>query len=142
MKKIPKFLVYLSTYLIIFLMLTVPVLALAQTGGLVPCNNNSKAVTINGQTIQPTPCGFDQLLTLVNTVIKFILFDLSIPIAAIMFAYAGFLLVTSAGSTEKRGTAKKIFTNVAIGLIFIAAAWLIIRTILTILGFNGTWIGF
>ncbi len=84
-------------------------------------------------------CGFNDLFVLVKKVINFILFALAVPIAAIMFAYAGFELVTSGGESSKRTKAKEIFTNVALGLIFAAAAWLIVHTLLTILGYQSTW---
>lgn len=86
--------------------------------------------------------GFNEFMTLVNNVIRFILFALAVPIAAIMFAYAGFLMVTSGGSTESRGKAKNIATNTVYGLVIAAGAWLIVRTILSILGYHGEWIGF
>lgn len=86
------------------------------------------------------PCGFDDIMHLVNNVIHFILFDLAIPIVAIMFAYAGILLVTSGGDTGVRTKAKGVFLNAAIGLALMVGAWLIIRTILSILGYNGSWI--
>ena len=95
--------------------------------GLVPCINN---------------CNWNYLLTMVNNVVKFVIVDLIVPIAAIMFAYAGFELITSGGSTEKRTKAKKMFTSVAIGIVLVVAAWLIIFTISSILGYNGAWIGF
>jgi hypothetical protein len=127
MKKTTKILIFLS----IFLILIMPVVSLAQSSGLVPCDNSTA-----------NPCGFTQLLTLVNNVIHFILYDMVIPIAAILFAYAGFELVTSGGSTEKRGTAKKVFTNVVIGLVIAMACWLIVELLIHILGYNGAWIGF
>ena len=102
----------------------------AQTTGLVPCIDD---------------CGFKDLITLINSIVKFILVNLAIPISAIMFAYAGFELVTSGGNTEKKSQAKKIFINVAIGLIFVAAAFLIVQTVLSIAGYqtNGwNWFGF
>ena len=99
--------------------------------GLVPCDGSRE-----------NPCDFNAFMALINKVIRFILFALAIPIAAIMFAYAGFLMVTSGGSTEARGKAKKIFTNAAYGLVIAATAWLIVRTILSILGYDGAWIGF
>ena len=112
-------------------MLLTPALSLA--AGLVPC----------GTTANPKPCDFNQLMNLVNTVIKFILYDMVIPIAAIMFAYAGFLMVTAGQETSgARTKAKSIFTNAVIGLIFAVAAFLIVRTILSILGYQGSWIGF
>ena len=66
---------------------------------------------------------------------------MAIPIAAIMFAYAGFMLVTSGGASEQRTKAKGIFVSVAIGLALAAACWLIVHTLLSIVGYNGSWIG-
>ncbi len=123
MKKILIFVFLLSG-------LIMPGISLA--AGLIPCGTKEN----------PAPCDFTAFMTLINTIISFILFDLAVPIAAIMFAYAGFLLVTSGGSTGSRETAKKVFTNTALGLIFIAGAWLIIRTVLLVLGYDGAWIGF
>ena len=132
MKKIIEFLIPSLIFISIFLMLIMPVMSLAADATpLVPCDNTK------------IPCDFNQLMNLVNTVIHFILFDLVIPIAAIMFAYAGFLLVTAGGeAASARTKAKSVFTNAVIGLIVAVAAWLIIRTILLILGYEGTWIGF
>jgi len=59
-----------------------------------------------------------------------------------MFFYAGLKMVTSGGSAEARGKAKSIFTNAVLGLAIAVGAWLIIRTILSILGYQGAWIGF
>jgi hypothetical protein len=88
-------------------------------------------------------CGYDEFMALVSRVIKFILFDLAIPIAAIMFFYAGFLMVTAGGeSAGARTKAKNIFTNTLIGLALATGAWVIIHTLLSILGYNGSWIGF
>ena len=80
---------------------------------------------------------------MVNRIVDFILKDLVLPIAAIMFAYAGFLLITSGGeAAQARTKAKDIFTNTLLGLLIAMAAFLIIKTLLHILGFNGAWIGF
>lgn len=106
-----------------------PAISFAQRTGLVPCDG--------------TDCDFNQLMNLVNKIIRFVLFDMAVPIAAVMFAYAGFLLVTAGEETSHARTkAKTIFTNTLIGLIIAVAAWLIIRTILEILGYEGAWIGF
>jgi amino acid transporter len=114
---------------------------LAQDTNLVPCG------TIRDANNNITnPCGFNDIMTLINTVVKFIFINLALPIAAIMFAYAGFELVTSGGETSKRERAKRIFINVAIGLIVVAAAFLIVQTVLKIAGYdtgNGwNWFGF
>ena len=88
-------------------------------------------------------CDFNALMALVNRVIHFVLFDMVIPIAAIMFVYAGFLIIIEGGEAAgARTKAKSVFTDVVIGLIIAVAAFLIIRTILSILGYEGSWIGF
>ncbi len=99
--------------------------------GLVPCDNSPSK-----------PCNFNAFMKLIDNIMKFILFALAVPIAAIMFAYAGFKLITSGGSTEARGQAKKIFTHAALGIVVAAGAWLIVKTILDVLGYKGDWIGF
>ena len=97
---------------------------------LVPCDNVTKV------------CDFTQLLNMVNEVIKFIIFKMAVPIAAIMFFYAGFSMVTAGEeAAHARTKAKEIFTNTVFGLVLAIAAWLIIRTILSILGYQGDWIG-
>lgn len=110
--------------LFIFLILIAPTFSFGAR--LVPCTNN---------------CDFNAFMDLINNVIRFALFDLVVPIAAIMFFYAGFLLIT-AGGAEAKTKAKGIFTNAVIGLVVAAGAWIIIRTILSILGYDGAWIGF
>ncbi len=123
MQKIKKIIISLSVFLILIL----PAISLAE--GLVPCDTGAS-------------CDFNAFMTLINKVIHFILFDMVIPIAAIMFAYAGFLLITSGGSPEAKTKMKSVFTNTVLGLIIAVAAFLIIRTILSILGYEGSWIGF
>jgi hypothetical protein len=152
MQKTKKFIISLTISLAIFLMLVAPALSLAQfqgpcpegthnngtacvsdqSGGLVPCDNSTGNL-----------CDFNQLMNLVNKVISFILYGMAVPIAAIMFAYAGFLLVTAGGEAAgARTKAKSIFTNAVIGLLLAVAAFLIVRTILSILGYSGSWLGF
>ena len=72
------------------------------------------------------------------------LLKLALPIAAMMFAYAGFLMVTAGESAaEARTKAKGIFTNALIGMVLAFACWIIVYSLLQILGYNdGAWIGF
>lgn len=127
MKKTIKFLIFIS----IFLMLIIPVVSLA-------------SYKLGDPLVPPCPttgCGWNELLALVNNVITFTLKYMVIPIAAIMFAYAGFLLIT-AGGGEAKTKAKSIFTNAVIGLVIALAAFLIVKLILSILGYDGAFIGF
>ena len=82
-------------------------------------------------------CHFDDLMKLVKSVLDYILI-MTVPISSIMFAYAGFLYLSSQGSLTKREKANQIFINVGIGLFFVLAAWLIVKAILVGLGAGGT----
>lgn len=151
MKKITKFTIIFS--LIAFITFD-PTLSFAQSG-LIPCGTEkTKIETIidaNGKETQTggeiiNPCEFSDIFKLINDVVNFLLFTLALPIAAIMFAYSGFLMLFSGGDSGKRTKAKGIFWNVVLGLILAAAAWLIVHTILIIVGYKTgggwDWFGF
>lgn len=138
MKKIIKFLIPVF----VFLTLVMPVLSLAATDSLVHCGITDKEI-LAAHPDYGKDCDFYGMMELINTVMKFILFNMVIPIGAIMFAYAGFLLITAGGEiAHARTKAKSIFINTVYGLALASAAWLIVRTLLKILGYKGDWIGF
>jgi Type IV secretion system pilin len=108
--------------------LVLPVVSFAS--GLVPCGGHGEG-----------PCDFTALMTMINRIDTFVFTDLALPICAVMFAYAGFLLISAGGeAAHAREKAKSIFTNAVIGLVIAVAAWLIVKTLLTIMGFDGAWI--
>lgn len=100
--------------------------ASSEEGGLVP-------------KCPPNGCGFPELMKLVRKVINFVLFVIATPLAALVFVYAGITLLTSGGDSGKLTSAKKMLGNLLIGYVIALAAWLIINTILTSLGYDGTW---
>ncbi len=93
--------------------------------GLVPCGGYTE------EGAAELPCNFGFFMAMLNGIISFLLFKLAMPLAALMFAYAGILYITSGVKPEQREQAKKILTNVIWGLIIALAAWLIVHTILT-----------
>lgn len=111
----------------------------AEWKGLVPCGTEKKAVeagvngTESGGEVS-NPCTFKDFFVLINNVINYIFKFLVIPIAVIMFAYAGFLMLFSGGNAGKSEKAKGIFINVVFGLVIAAASWLIIHNLLEIVG--------
>lgn len=107
---------------LVLLFTLMPMVSFAQEGGLVPCDGPE--------------CGFEDLITLVNKVIDFLLFTLAMPLAAILFAYGGFLFLTSGGSEDKITKAKQIFKNVLFGFVIALSAWLIVKAIFFGLGFK------
>jgi len=70
-------------------------------------------------------CTFDSLILLIRKIIDFLIL-ISVPLASISFAWAGFLLISSGGSEEKKNKAKEIFSKTAIGFIIVLSAWLVV----------------
>ncbi|PCI29644.1 hypothetical protein COB55_01735 [Candidatus Wolfebacteria bacterium] len=103
--------------LITFFILSLFVLPLvvgAEEHRLVPCDDD---------------CGFNHLVELVNNIINFLIFYVSIPVAAIVFAVAGFKYVTAAGNESKIKEAHGMFSKVVVGLIIALSAFLIVELI-------------
>lgn len=99
----------------------------ADTLGLIPCGNTEA----NG--VVTDPCTYADLITLAQTVITFLIFNLAAPIAVIMFAYAGFLYITNGGNESKIKQAHDIFLYVFWGLVIALSAWLVVNFILSFL---------
>lgn len=71
------------------------------------------------------------LIHLINHIIEYAVY-LTIFVATIMFAYAGFLYVTAAARTENHQKARSVFSSVLIGFVIVISAWLIVDIILTV----------
>ncbi len=112
-----------------FLALSAPVLVFATSpAGLVPCGTQSS--TASGDDKVTNPCGFNDIITLVQKGINFLI-QLGVILAALGFAYAGFLYITAMGSEEKIHHAHSIFLKVIWGFVFMLSAWLIVRVLET-----------
>lgn len=110
-------------------------LLVVEAVGLVPdCNTGA----IDPKTSNyVNPCDFDMLMTIINSVINFVLIDLATPLFALIIIYVAWLYLSSGGSSENVTKAKTILKNAIIGYIIALAAWLIVKAILTTLGFTG-----
>ena len=91
-------------------------------------------VTVDGKVV--AACGLCDFFTLIKNIFNFIAFNLAPPLAGFLFLLAGFFFLTSGGSEEQAGRAKKIFTNTIIGLVIIFTSWLIVNSIIQIIGKN------
>ncbi len=101
--------------------------------GLVPTDCGYNIRTLANADGTGRICGFNDAIRLVQRVIEYI-FVLILPIAAIVFAYAGFLFMTSGGNPSRRDAAKKAMINVVLGIVIVMAAWLVVKTVLVALG--------
>ncbi|MEA2112448.1 MAG: pilin [Patescibacteria group bacterium] len=99
--------------LISLILLLTPLILIA---GVVPCSGSD--------------CNFSMLVKLVKNILDYILI-ITAPLSAIMFAYAGFLYLSSQGNPAKRSKANSVFVNVGIGIFFIVGAWLIAKAVLS-----------
>lgn len=78
-------------------------------------------------------CGFADLISLIENVIKYALI-IAIPISAIVFAIGGFKILTARDNASARSEAKTMMGKVALGLVIMLAAGLIVNTIISGLG--------
>lgn len=92
----------------------------APEGGLVPC----------GTSTNPTPCTPCHLFVLGQNILNFLWWGVSIPIATLMFAYAGFLMVVPSQNTLGKG--KKILSHTVIGLLITFTSWLMVDTVIKV----------
>lgn len=97
-----------------FVWVTLPAIAYAQ--GLVPCQGAADC----------NICTFGELI---QKIINFAI-GLSIPLAALLFAYAGWLYLSNREDPGRIEKARKIFTTVFIGFAIAIAGWLVVQTIL------------
>jgi len=86
--------------------------------GLVPCG---------GET-QPA-CDFNYFIQLIQNVIQFLMFTVAMPLAAVLFAWAGIMMLTAGGSEDKIKQAKEIFWWVFVGILIALSAWLVVNAI-------------
>ena len=111
-----------------------PVFSYAQDTGIV---YECPKTTINGKDFYGN-CQFTDLIAAVNRVVGKAR-DIALGISVIVLAMAGFKYMTSGGNASKRTEANKMLLNVVYGIIFIMAAWLIVKLITSVLlkqGFN------
>lgn len=98
--------------------------------GLVDCGNATTGSSASG-------CTFSDLFETALKLIEYLLSAAAV-IAVGGVVYGGVLMVTSAGNEGRSTAGKKAVTNSLIGLAVILMAFLIVRTLFTVLGFNKT----
>lgn len=96
--------------------------------GLIPC----------GTAANPTPCNACHVFSLAQNVLNFLWWSISLPLATLMLAYGGFLMVIPGVGGEKSAAmlskGKKVLTNTLVGIAIIFFAWLGIDTIIKTVG--------
>lgn len=101
---------------LLVMILLLPQLALgADPGGLVTCTG--------------ADCNLCTFILMVGVIINW-LFGFLVLAAVLVLVFAGFKLVVSAGNPSAMEDAKKMATNVVIGLVIVMSAWLIVDTMM------------
>jgi hypothetical protein len=123
--------------LVLSCFLSVPLVAFAQSWWpLVPCGLSQGQDYTDTPWDESLPCGRCDLFRMAKNILDFILQAVTPVFAIVMFIWAGFLYVTSAGSPGKMGQAKSIFYNTFVAVGIILGAWLIANTLMNQLGIS------
>ncbi len=100
--------------------------------GLVPCGKSEKGP---GESDEVTnPCEFCHLFVMLDGIIDFVLFNILPPVVVLMMVIAGIMFFFAGGNPTLLLQAKKLITSVVIGVVIIFSAYLIIGTVLTVVG--------
>jgi len=141
MKKL--FLLVALSYLLVII--AIPFLANAQT--IVPqtCSIGEPKECCNPTHGSPClddpscPCGINSFFDMLINIYDFIVKDIATPLAIIALIIGGALMMLSGGNPSLMGKGKTILFAAIIGLVLVFASWVIIDSILKIIGYTGNW---
>jgi len=114
----------------------VPAKATSIYTGIVPECNTGEIDKVTGQ--YKNACGFDKVMELINSIIKFLLFDIATPLVALILMYTGYLFITAGGNSGQVEKVRHILFSAVVGYIIALAAWLIVNTIVSSLNIDPT----
>lgn len=89
--------------------------------GLIPCDTN---------------CDFSSAIQLLNNLQNFFFTTLLLPIFVIMVMYLGYSYLTAGGNPSQHAKFASMAKHMVTGLLLILCAWLIVHTLLSMLGYN------
>ena len=120
-----------TAMILAFAVLFVPMMAYGAS--LVPCGQpaGTPDIIVGGATYQTTnECGFNDLIVLANTIVRFLMYDVAVPLAAIGFMWAGGNLVLNQDKEGAWSDAKERFGNIAKGFGIMLGAYVLIKFVL------------
>jgi hypothetical protein len=92
--------------------------------GLIPCDGND--------------CTINSVMQLVNNLMNFFFTTLLLPIFVVMVMYLGYSYLTANGSPGQHAKVASMAKHMFLGLLLMLCAFLIVHTILSILGYSDT----
>ncbi len=83
-------------------------------------------------------CDFNAALATIDRIIKFLFYIIVLPVAAILFAWAGIKLIVARakGKSAAMGDAKELIGRVIVGLVIAMGAWILVKFVLVIFGYS------
>src|SRR3989344_686760 len=121
-----KFILAFFLCIFAFILFSQPVFASTDSAALVTCG-------LKGM----KPCEACEVFLLIQNVLNFIWYSVTLWVAILMFLYGGILMMVSAfagGETRLHERGKKIITNTIIGVVIVFVAWLGIDFVIKTLG--------
>ena len=100
---------------------------------LIPCGQpaGTPDIIVNGASYTTTnPCGFNDLMILANIIVHFLVYDVVVPLVAIVFMAVGANYVINLDKESARSDAKKRLELVGIGIFWILASFVLVKVIL------------
>jgi hypothetical protein len=94
-----------------------------QAAGLVPCGGPGE-----------NACSFCHIFVMLNNIVQFVIIKIVPAVAILMMAVGGIMFFFAGGSSSMLSQAKGIITATIIGLVIIFAAFMLVGTILSMIG--------
>lgn len=76
-------------------------------------------------------CDFDNLIKLLNNIIKFLLYDIAFPLVALGFMYAGARMILYQKKEAEWTKTKEMLEDIAIGFGYILGTYVLIKFVLS-----------
>jgi hypothetical protein len=103
--------------------------------GLLPICNEGTVNETTGD--YDNPCGIDALMAMINKLIDFFILKLATPLFVIILIFTGSLYLSSSAKPDNKKKAKGIMGNLIKGFALVLTSWIIVKTILNVLGYKG-----
>lgn len=97
---------------------------------LIPCGQRAgtASITVGGASYPTTnECGFNDLIILANIIIKFLMIDVAVPLAALGIMWAGGNLIVNQNKEGAWTEAKESFGNIGMGFLIMLGAFVLIK---------------
>lgn len=102
------------TKILSFTVIVLPLVTYAQVG--IPCNGPD--------------CQFKDLITLANNIVKFLMYSVAVPLAALGFVFSGAKLILNQDKEGAWSETKESFWNIGKGFAIMLGAYVLIKAIL------------